>query len=269
MANRLRSVLPEEERASLEAALAALAPLLDLRTPHPCDSAAEGDEGRPEPSKELAAGHGMIEELASVGCVRADALAKATGDSAAQLLSAAPQGDAAGGSGDAAAAQHEGEEAAVGVAASGPAPAALKALSGLHADGVKSVAELCSLCLERLLALARSCSSQYRYGRPASDGITWPAEPAATGQLLRGQALRMLEELQSAGAAFGAALAAAATHLDAAAGSKAYSAATAPLAHGLQADAESAATRVHDACRALLQVVWLTAVPRSTVDDLL
>lgn len=54
-------------------------------------------------------------------------------------------------------------------------------------------------------------------------------------------------------------------HLDAAAGSKAYSHAAAPLVHGLQTDSEAAAARVMDAARALLQVVWITSVPRWVV----
>lgn len=60
-------------------------------------------------------------------------------------------------------------------------------------------------------------------------------------------------------------------HLDAVAGSKAYSHAAAPLAHGLQVDSEAAAARVQDACRAMLQVVWLArcGVPRAQLEDLL
>jgi hypothetical protein len=66
---------------------------------------------------------------------------------------------------------------------------------------------------------------------------------------------------------------AAGSHLDAAArvqaSSKMYSRAAAPLVRGLQADGGAAAARVQDACRALLQVVWLTSVPRETIEDLL
>lgn len=169
----------------LEAALASLAPLLDLRSPHPADSPAEGQG--PEVAPALAAGHAVVEELAQQGCERAEALAQATAEGAAQLVAppAAPPAEEAA----AAAEQQEGSEAsssaaqpagdsapaaAAGSAAAAadrpPAPAALKALAGLHADGVKSVAELCSLCLERLLALGRSVSYFYRSGRPANDG---------------------------------------------------------------------------------------------------
>ena len=176
LANRLRSLLPEDQRTLLEAALASLAPVLDLRSPHPADSPAEGQG--PEVAPALAAGHAVIEELAQQGCERAEALAQAAADGSAQLV-AAPAVAAAG---EAAAASAEQEASKGGSSAEQqsaapaapaeqpPAPAALKALSGLHADGVKSVAELCSLCLERLLALGRSISYFYRSGRPANDG---------------------------------------------------------------------------------------------------
>ncbi len=179
LANRLRSLLPEDQRTLLEAALASLAPLLDISSPHPADLPAEGQG--PELVPALAAGHAVVEELAQQGCQRAEALAQAAADSAAQLV-AAPAAAAAG---EAAAAggQQEAGEGSSGeeqpAAASQPAlvpsqqpaaPAALKALAGLHADAVKSVAELCSLCLERLLALGRSINYFYRSGRPANDG---------------------------------------------------------------------------------------------------
>lgn len=175
LANRLRSLLPEDQRTLLEAALASLAPVLDLRSRHPADSSAKGQG--PEVAPALAAGHAVIEELAQQGCERAEAVAQAAADGAAQLV-AAPAAAA----GEAAAADGEQEASAGGSseeqqsaapaapAEQPPAPAALKALSGLHADGVKSVAELCSLCLERLLALGRSISYFYRSGRPANDG---------------------------------------------------------------------------------------------------
>ena len=63
------------------------------------------------------------------------------------------------------------------------------------------------------------------------------------------------------------------SRLDAAAvgggGSRVFAEAAAPLARGLQGDCEAAAGRVQDACRALLQVVWLTSLPRSTMEELL
>lgn len=172
--------MPEEQRAALEAALATLAPLLDLRTPHAADSAPEG--ATPEVQPALAQGHALIQELAQKGCERADALAQAARDSASQLVTApAPAAAEKGEQGQpaaeglqsaeetATAAGQQAAEAAAAAAEPAPAPAALKTLNGLHADGVQSVAELCSLCLERLLALARSLSSSYRYGKPAND----------------------------------------------------------------------------------------------------
>jgi hypothetical protein len=54
--------------------------------------------------------------------------------------------------------------------------------------------------------------------------------------------------------------------LDSQAGGAAYSAAAAPLAKRLQGDCEAAAARIQDACRSLLQVVWLTSAQRSTLD---
>lgn len=214
LANRLRTVLAEAERAALDQTLATLAPLFDLRSTHPADSALAGDGGAPAgladvpaaTSAAVAAGHSVIEEQAAAGCERAEALAQAAGDSAAQLVAAAPAAGAAGPE----SAQHadHGQPPAAGpVGEPAPAaPAAAKALTALHADGVRSLAELCSLCLERLLALSRSLSAFYRYGKPADDHITWPASCEATGLLLRAQALRMLEDLQALAAAYGAAL---------------------------------------------------------------
>lgn len=179
LANRLRSLLPADQRATLEAALASLAPLLDLRAPHPADSPAEGQG--PEAPPALAAGHAVIEELAQQGCQRAEALAQAAADGAAQLVAAPAAEDAAAAGGQPAAQEGSeggGEDQPATVPAGGeaqPAAPALKALAGLHADGVRSVAELCSLCLERLLALGRSVSYFYRSGRPANDGE--PAGP--------------------------------------------------------------------------------------------
>lgn len=57
--------------------------------------------------------------------------------------------------------------------------------------------------------------------------------------------------------------------LDAAAGGKAYAHAAGQQAHALQADSEAAAARLQDACRSLVQVVWITSVPRATLEELL
>lgn len=102
-------------------------------------------------------------------------------------------------------------------------------------------------------------------------GIAWPAEAEVAGLALRVQALRMLEDLQGMGAAFGAALSEMGAALDGAAGgaSKAYAGAAKPLAHALQQDSDAAAARVHDATRALLQVCWLKTVPRDHLEDVL
>ena len=58
-------------------------------------------------------------------------------------------------------------------------------------------------------------------------------------------------------------------HLDAAASGKAYAHAAGQQAHALQADSEAAAARLQDACRSLVQVVWITSVPRATLEELL
>jgi hypothetical protein len=68
------------------------------------------------------------------------------------------------------------------------------------------VAEVGSLCVERLQALARSVSAQFRFGRPADDGVVWPAAPAAKALLLRGQARRLLADLDAVGESFASAL---------------------------------------------------------------
>lgn len=209
----MRTLLPEDERILLEQALVRLAPLFDLRSTHPADGALTAKQGVPEALASVsaatvaavAAGHSVVEEQAAAGCERADALAQAAADGAAQLVAATPGAGAEG----APAAGGE-QQAAVGPAGAPTptpsAPTAAKALAGLQADGVRSLAELCSLCLERLLALGRSLSAFYRYGKPADDRITWPPSCEACGLLLRAQALRMLEELQAMGGAYGAAL---------------------------------------------------------------
>jgi hypothetical protein len=219
-------VLDEEQRARLDATLAELAPLFDLQAAPPAGSDAVADVPA------LSAGHAMVEELAAAGCERADALAQAAARNAAQLVATADAdasrqaGSAASepgatsaqqeqaGAQPAAAAAQDPTAAPDEAAAAAGAPAALRALSELHAEGVRTLAELCSLCLERLMALGRSLSAYHRYGRKANDGITWPAAPAAAGALLRRQAARMLDELAGLGGAFGAALAAAGERQD-------------------------------------------------------
>ena len=54
--------------------------------------------------------------------------------------------------------------------------------------------EAASLCLERLLALARSLAASMRFARPADDGIRWPNEARLAVAMLRAQvcALRTL-----------------------------------------------------------------------------
>jgi hypothetical protein len=231
IANRLRPLLAEEERAALEQALAALAPIFDLAVAHTDDSAAAGSSAATTTTPAvpdvpaIAAGHALVHELAAAACERAEALAQAAHASAAQLVAASPssssvatQGSAAGTGGGATsgpetaatAAAEAGDGGAPGAVAAVPA---LKALAALHADGVRSLAELCSLCLERLLALARSLSSFHRYARPADDGISWPPQADACALLLRRQALRMLDDLAGVGAAFGSSLAATGDHI--------------------------------------------------------
>ncbi len=68
------------------------------------------------------------------------------------------------------------------------------------------MAEVASLCIERLQALARSVSAQFRFGRPANDGIAWPAAPEAKGLLLRGQAKKMLSDLEAVAESFASSL---------------------------------------------------------------
>ena len=58
-------------------------------------------------------------------------------------------------------------------------------------------------------------------------------------------------------------------HLDTAAGSKAYAHAAGQHAHALQSDSDAAMARLQDACRSLVQVVWITSVSWSAVEDLL
>lgn len=57
--------------------------------------------------------------------------------------------------------------------------------------------------------------------------------------------------------------------LDKAAGGKAHSHEAARLAHALAADATVGEDKLQDAARALLQIVWLTSVPRATLESLL
>lgn len=53
--------------------------------------------------------------------------------------------------------------------------------------GAGALAEVASLCLERLLALGRSLAASTRYGKPTDDGIQWPQDPHAVTAMLRGQ----------------------------------------------------------------------------------
>lgn len=64
-------------------------------------------------------------------------------------------------------------------------------------DASRRVAELASVCIERLLALARSLVAQARYGKPADDGIRWPVGGTAKAVALRQQARRMAGELDA------------------------------------------------------------------------
>lgn len=64
-------------------------------------------------------------------------------------------------------------------------------------DASRRVAELTSVCMERLLALARSLVAQARYGKPADDGIQWPAGGVGKAVALRQQARRMAGELEA------------------------------------------------------------------------
>lgn len=72
--------------------------------------------------------------------------------------------------------------------------------------GVKRIAEVTSLCMERLHALGRGIQLQFRFGRPANDGISWPTAPELKAELLRGQASQMLYEVRTVTDSFTAAL---------------------------------------------------------------
>ena len=57
----------------------------------------------------------------------------------------------------------------------------------VRGDGCRALAEAAALCLERLLALARSLASSLRYGKPADDGIRWPTDARVAVAMLRCQ----------------------------------------------------------------------------------
>lgn len=83
---------------------------------------------------------------------------------------------------------------------------ARRALAACLPAGVRRLSEVCSLCLERLVALGRSIQATFRYGRPADDGIAWPGDGSAVAAALRGQARCMVADLQSLAEAYVAAL---------------------------------------------------------------
>ena len=186
LCNRVRTRLPDEAKADLDRTLARLQPIFDLSVGHPSDVGGEGEgeaesagAGVPQQKQQgdggvscppdpaaLAQGHEVIEELAAAGCELADELVVAAAEHAALLLEApadtpapSPLTEAEGvGSGAAAVA------CAVPEAAPDTRPAAARVLRRLEAEGTKRLAEVCSLCQERLTALARSVSSWRQTG---------------------------------------------------------------------------------------------------------
>lgn len=60
-------------------------------------------------------------------------------------------------------------------------------LSVIVSEGARLLAELCGLCVERLLAVGKSLAAHARTQRPADDGICWPPAPLHRALLLRQQ----------------------------------------------------------------------------------
>eukprot|EP00887_Chlorella_sp_A99_P005359 scaffold1.g5359.t1 len=260
LANRVRSKLPEGAREQLDRTLAQLQPVFDMAAEHPADAKAEGEGGAP--GEPLAAGHAVIEDVAAAGCEFADELVSAAAQHVERLLAAPPHPEAlaADAGGGAAVALAEGE------ATPASRPAAARALRRLRGEGTRRVAEVASLCMERLVALARSVSSWRQTGRPTTDGVVWPPSAEATGLLLRRQAHRMVGDMQAMGEAFDVAVESVAALLDKQARSDEFGKLGAEARAVLGADVDAATAKVHEAGRALLNVCWLSVVDQEWLE---
>jgi phosphoglycolate phosphatase-like HAD superfamily hydrolase len=194
LCNRVRAAIPDEARADMDAVLMDLGPFFQLDQPSPDNSERriEGGGGVEE-SAAMLRGRSVVESLATSARDKAESTAKKIAEGADTLL--APM---------------EGEESAEGGVAASTATvpaAAASALQALREEAASRLGEVCSLCVERLLALGRSVASHFRFGRPSSDGIAWPSEPRSVAMLLRREADGMVAELSAVEDAFVAALA--------------------------------------------------------------
>ncbi|KAK9798114.1 hypothetical protein WJX73_000135 [Symbiochloris irregularis] len=158
---RLRTRLPLEGQASLDALASTLGPYFDIQNDLEGDQALTNDAS----NGPLGQGHAVIAHLCGEGIGKTEELVA---------------------------------EAKLQRAGS-PAFQAAVRVQGL---GAEALAEVASLCLERLLALGRSLAASTRYGKPTDDGIQWPQDPTAVTAMLRGQGRRMLEDVEALGQAF-------------------------------------------------------------------
>lgn len=133
----------------------------------------------------LAAGHGIIAELRQGGLQRAHSLDAHCREQSSALAATMAAATAAG---DMSTADAQLDEAA----STGRA-----CVLAVQQDASRRIAELASVCMERLLALARSLVAHARYGKPADDGIQWPLGGEAKAVALRQQARRMASELDA------------------------------------------------------------------------
>ncbi|KAK9819865.1 hypothetical protein WJX72_003448 [[Myrmecia] bisecta] len=220
--NRLRARLPDADKAQLDSTLTMLSPLFNLEGQAGGDEAAAGAEGGAAVDSPLARGHAVVVELRNAGVAKASKLVTELSErSTRPAATTAP-----------------------GLAGTQGAPAdseQAEALQRVRGEGVRCLGELAALCVERMLALARSVSAQFRFSRPTDDDIQWPPGCKDKAALLCAQAKLMLTDLETLASA------------------KA-------LGKELGADCTAAQGRVQEAYRGLMYVVLLTTLDRSLLE---
>lgn len=249
LCNRIRATLADDDKANLDKTLALLAPMFDLNSEQPCNAPC----GKQEVPAALSRGHAMIVDVAAAGCARADAMVTDVRNNATQLEAA--RGHPLEGTIDTP--SDSSSETGPTCALSTTSDQALKAI---RIEGVKRIAEVTSLCMERLHALGRGIQLQFRFGRPANDGISWPTAPELKAELLRGQASQMLYEVRTVTDSFTAALLLAGNELCTRSNQAQYTYAGKTLAAELSSI--NASSKVINAVKSLMYIVWLTSVDR-------
>lgn len=146
----------------------------------------------------------------------------------------------------------EGDEAGDGEGASGDA-AEPEWAALWRAGAVRSLGEICSGQVMKLLQDAKSVAAPARSGRPSHDGVDWPEDDEQLALMLQREAKGMIADLREVGEAFTAPLLAP---------SAAQLPQAAALAAALETEVAQAVERVRDALREQLFVVLLGVLHR-------